>query len=302
MNKEQIITLVNQSFAELKATVAEAVEQLFNNPVQLELSQDEINLSTVFEEKGQHVCAYFKTSSSSYKFGNLFLLSPEFASQLYAWMIGAEPDGELTEEHLEGLKEATDQIFGRVKMILTSDDAPVIEDIQILNVKSVEELSNFINDAEGNNTKISLEFKDKSFEIVHHLVPIEYAQTEETEELESETAVETMPQETVDVQPAEFEAMGGKSVQNLTSKNIDMLMDVELEVSVELGKKSVLISDVLKLGKGSILELEKSAGENLDIVVNGKKLAEGEVVVIDEHFGIRITQLISPKDRVQLLQ
>jgi len=81
-----------------------------------------------------------------------------------------------------------------------------------------------------------------------------------------------------------------------------MLMDVELEITVELGRKLSLISDVLKLGKGSILELEKSAGENLDIYVNGKKLAEGEVVVIDEHFGIRITQLISPKERVNLLK
>jgi len=78
-------------------------------------------------------------------------------------------------------------------------------------------------------------------------------------------------------------------------------MDVDLEVSVELDRKTVLVSELLKLGKGSIVELEKSAGEPLDIYVNGRKFAEGEVVVIDDRFGIRITQLLSPKDRVKSL-
>jgi len=82
---------------------------------------------------------------------------------------------------------------------------------------------------------------------------------------------------------------------------VDMLMDVDLEVSVELDRKTVLVSELLKLGKGSIVELEKSAGEPLDIYVNGRKFAEGEVVVIDDRFGIRITQLLSPKDRVKSL-
>jgi len=296
MNNEQMIKMVNESFDELKSTIAESVEQLFNNPLQMELISEEIDLVKLFEVKGQHVCAYFRTKSSTYNFGHLFLFSPEMASQLYAWMIGAEPEGELTNDHLEGLKEATDQIFGRIKMSITSDDAPALEDVELIQAKSLAELEGYITETEGNTTKFNLEFKDKSFELIHHFIPIEFALAAVAEE-------EQIPEgDSVEVQPAEFDTIAGKSVLNSSSKNIDMLMDVELEVSVELGRKPVLISDVLKLGKGSILELEKSAGENLDIIVNGKKLAEGEVVVIDEHFGIRITQLISAKDRVQLLQ
>lgn len=94
MNKEQMINTVNESFEELKSTIAESVEQLFNNPLQMELVTEEIDLAKIFEEKGQHVCVYFKTKASSYNFGQLFLFSPELASQLYAWMIGAEPEGE----------------------------------------------------------------------------------------------------------------------------------------------------------------------------------------------------------------
>ena len=80
-----------------------------------------------------------------------------------------------------------------------------------------------------------------------------------------------------------------------------MLLDVELEVLVELGRKSMKIRDVLKLGKGSLIELNKTAGEPLTIYVNNRKLAEGEVVVIDDNFGIRITKLASPKERIKSL-
>jgi len=80
-----------------------------------------------------------------------------------------------------------------------------------------------------------------------------------------------------------------------------MLLDVDLEVLVELGRKTMLIKDVLKLGKGSVVELDKAAGEPLGIFVNGKKLAEGEVVVVDDHFGIRISQLAGAAERIKSL-
>lgn len=295
MNKEKMLKMINDSFENLKSTISESFEQLFKNPLEVDLIDEELSLAQIFEEKGQHVCAYLKTKASGYDFGHLFLFSPEFASQLYAWMIESEPEGELNDEHLEGIKEAADQIFGRIKMAITSDDAPIMEDLKLFQAATLEDVNDIIKEVEGNTAKLNLDIGDKSFEMIYHFLPFEFNQEEGAEE----TAAE---ENSVDVQPAEFEAMTGKSITNNSSKNIDMLMDVELEVAVELGRKPVLISDVLKLGKGSILELEKSAGENLDIMVNGRKLAEGEVVVIDEHFGIRITQLISPQDRVQLLQ
>jgi flagellar motor switch protein FliN/FliY len=74
---------------------------------------------------------------------------------------------------------------------------------------------------------------------------------------------------------------------------IDLLMDVALDLSVELGRTSIPVRDVLKIAQGSIIELDKLAGEPVDVLVNGKLIARGEVVVVDDNFGVRITEIIS---------
>ncbi len=83
--------------------------------------------------------------------------------------------------------------------------------------------------------------------------------------------------------------------------NLNFILDIPLEVSVELGRAKILISDLLQLGQGSVIELTKLAGEPLEILVNQKLVARGEVVVINEKFGIRLTDIISPVDRVKQL-
>ena len=111
----------------------------------------------------------------------------------------------------------------------------------------------------------------------------------------------TSDDDSVDVSRAEFDSFSSENGEDGDPRNIDMLLDVELEVLVELGRKSMKIRDVLKLGKGSLIELNKTAGEPLTIYVNNRKLAEGEVVVVDDNFGIRITKLASPKERIKSL-
>ena len=84
--------------------------------------------------------------------------------------------------------------------------------------------------------------------------------------------------------------------------NIDLLLDVPLQVTVELGRTRMQIREVLELGKGSIVELEKLAGEPVEVYVNGKLIAKGEVVTIDENFGVKITDIVSRGERVSNLQ
>jgi len=105
----------------------------------------------------------------------------------------------------------------------------------------------------------------------------------------------------IDVKPAEFKQLK-PSDEVVDKDSIDRLMDVSLSLSVELGRKQMQIRDILDLGPGKIIELDKLAGEPVDILVNGKLLAKGEVVVVDENFGVRITDLISTKDRVRSLR
>jgi flagellar motor switch protein FliN/FliY len=86
------------------------------------------------------------------------------------------------------------------------------------------------------------------------------------------------------------------------SRRLDMLLDVPLEVNVELGRTRMTIQDLLQLGPGSVIELDKVAGEPLDILVNGRLVARGEAVVVNDKFGIRITDIVSPQERIQRLR
>ena len=102
------------------------------------------------------------------------------------------------------------------------------------------------------------------------------------------------------VSQAEFQQLSEPAGRPET-QNIDMLMDINLPVSIELGRTRMSISDILALGPGSVVELNKLAGEPVDLLVNFKTVARGEVVVIDENFGVRITNLISPEERLKAL-
>ena len=97
----------------------------------------------------------------------------------------------------------------------------------------------------------------------------------------------------VNVQPAQFTAFSGGNFGTYQPENIDLIMDVPLEVTVELGRTKKSISDILDFGPGKIIELNKIAGEPIDVLVNGKYVAKGEVVVIEESFGVRITEIVN---------
>jgi len=84
-------------------------------------------------------------------------------------------------------------------------------------------------------------------------------------------------------------------------RDLDFLLDIPLEISVELGRTKLLINDLLNLGQGSVVELNKLAGEPLEILVNQRVVARGEAVVVNEKFGVRITDIINPMERVKQL-
>lgn len=84
--------------------------------------------------------------------------------------------------------------------------------------------------------------------------------------------------------------------------NIGFILDIPLQLSVEIGRARMIINDLLQLGQGSVIELEKLAGEPFDVLVNNKLIARGEVVVVNEKFGIRLTDIISPTERIEQLK
>ncbi|MCC7142731.1 MAG: flagellar motor switch protein FliN [Candidatus Eisenbacteria bacterium] len=102
------------------------------------------------------------------------------------------------------------------------------------------------------------------------------------------------------VQPLQFPQMQGIEATK-TNGSIELLMDVKLPISVELGRAQMEIKEIMEFAPGTVVELDKMAGDMVDILVNGRLVAQGEVVVVDEHFGVRVTHLISPRDRVKSL-
>ena len=97
-------------------------------------------------------------------------------------------------------------------------------------------------------------------------------------------------------------AVATTGMSNTGNPNIDMLLDVPLNVTIELGRANMSIRKILELGPGSIIELDRLSGEPVDLLVNDKVVAKGEVVVIDEYFGIRVISLVSPEERIKQLR
>jgi flagellar motor switch protein FliN/FliY len=100
------------------------------------------------------------------------------------------------------------------------------------------------------------------------------------------------------------EDQGASNTGTLSStetQNLDLILDIPLTVTVELGRSKMLINDLLQLGQGSVIELTKLVGEPLEVLVNNKLVARGEVVVVNDKFGVRLTDIVSPMERVQSL-
>jgi flagellar motor switch protein FliN/FliY len=105
-----------------------------------------------------------------------------------------------------------------------------------------------------------------------------------------------------DAEEANFEELKVEKKEPAGTKDIDFLLDIPLEIRVVLGRTKMLIKDLLQLGQGSVVELDKLAGEPMEILVNNRLVARGEVVVFHEKFGVRLTDIISPTERIKQLK
>jgi len=99
---------------------------------------------------------------------------------------------------------------------------------------------------------------------------------------------------------AQADKMAG--IPDTSHRNLSLIMDIPLRVAVELGRTKMVVNDLLNLGQGSVIELNKLAGEPMEVLVNDKLVARGEAVVVNEKFGVRLTDIISPTERVEQLK
>ena len=245
---------------------------------------------------------------------------------------GTNTDGELGELHLSAISEAMNQMMGSAATSLSSmlnktiDISPPSANVVDLKENLDEgEIDEFLS---GRFVKISfkMEIGDLVDSEIMQLYPFSFARAMctgvsqnmamDSDSIKEDGTPEAQPEQTVsqpeqtetqtqttaegqpmmgqvNVQPAQFSAFGMIPAGVYQPENIDLIMDVPLEVTVELGRTSKSISEILDFGPGKIIELNKIAGEAIDVLVNGKYVAKGEVVVIEESFGVRITEIVT---------
>ncbi len=105
-----------------------------------------------------------------------------------------------------------------------------------------------------------------------------------------------------DLPVAEFDALSDSAEPGDSEANLDVILDIPVTISMEIGRTHISIRNLLQLNQGSVVELDRLAGEPMDVLVNGTLVAHGEVVVVNEKFGIRLTDVISPAERVKKLK
>ena len=321
MKNEDFNTKLDSRFESIRDVVLDVLSQLFKQEFTIShtLVGSGNPKTDIQNEVFPKVVLQF-TSSTPHTIAHVWTLPSELVLNLYGWMIDMEADEAVGDEHLEGLKEGVDQIIGQIRAVLDGEGVNLeVADISLANVESLDtlDLSGQVDD--GASAIYTVDVNGNSYSINQYLMTDVSAISEAAadvamsdddiekmlngDSLDSRVSVDADLGEDVDMQQVEFGSFGADAGtgSNGQPRNIDMLLDVDLEVLVELGRKTMLIKEVLKLGKGSVVELDKAAGEPLGIFVNGRKLAEGEVVVVDDHFGIRITQLAGQAERIQSL-
>jgi flagellar motor switch protein FliN len=115
----------------------------------------------------------------------------------------------------------------------------------------------------------------------------------------AEQAASENPIAATKVEAQVFNELSGKNIETNTENDIDFILDIPVQLTVELGRTKIAIKNLLQLAQGSVVELDGMAGEPMDVLVNGCLIAQGEVVVVNDKFGIRLTDIITPAERIR---
>ena len=300
-DKNAIIELFNEPIT----AIAKAIKKILKQECELgEVSADIAKASLIQETLGEEyklLDATYKTGISSFAFDIASI--KKMASILLETM---PEEGELSETELNAFGEIYSQMVAALGNSLAR-----VADANITIQESMEDSK--ISELEENVLQLSIAFSVEedinttmyyyiSYPVVNALLGVLRSKMPKTEEKKVEKEkvekIEEIEEEvTTAVQPICFEELTEDLIAN-QKENMNLLMDLQLQVSVELGKVKKPIKDILQFTQGTIVELDRLAGDNVDVLVSGKIIAKGEVVVVDQNFGVRITKIVLPEKRV----
>lgn len=196
-----------------------------------------------------------------------------------------------------------DQAIVRVNFRMTIGNLVDSNIMQILPVETAKKIVSIMIGKEDEDSNVS-EQNDNPVnnEILVESYNDSYEDVYEVNQPVSEKTIIETPQPQVEVHKASFEPLVENKKSGVSNKNIDLILDVPLDISVVLGRTKKSIKDILNFSTGSLIELDKLAEEPVEVLVNGKTIALGEVVVVDENFGVRITSIVSNTERINSLK
>ncbi|MBN2290108.1 MAG: flagellar motor switch protein FliN [Candidatus Glassbacteria bacterium] len=286
---------------------------------------DEEALSSDFPESIVAVeCAF----ASGFAATNHFLFNKELVAKLSDLIMMGDGTAEFSEDHIDAIQEAVNQMLGAAATALSTRLDKTV-DFQPSTAKqaALGEAGLEIGQLTAINYEIQIEgeAEGKIALLIPYTVIQEAASALGAGEQPAAAAEEDFDMagmgggaEAAEAAGIDFAGMGeekaraeapsmGKLIESKDLSpqerdRLELLLDVKLDITIELGRTTMLVRDILELGPGSVVELDKMAGETVDLLINNKKLAEGEVVVVDENFGIRITHLVSMEERIKMLQ
>lgn len=328
MEQDAIGEIGNISFG----SSATALSTLLNQKVEITTPTVTVIQKSMLNEEFPHPYVAIEVNyTEGFSASNLLVVQQTDAAVIADLMMGGDgtnADPSLSEIHLSAVQEAMNQMMGSAATSMSTVFNKKIDisppRVELLDVKEGEGTDRI--PAEEMLVKVS--FRLKIGELIDsnimQLYPITFAKdliAELTDPAQEEAPVQEevsapepqpaappkrqakpKPAAPVNVAPVEFESFS--EPQHTTSQlgNLDMLMDIPLSITVELGRTQRSVKEVLELSAGSIIELDKLAGEPVDILVNKRIVAKGEVVVIDENFGVRVTDILSQSERLSNLK
>ncbi|WP_172371478.1 flagellar motor switch phosphatase FliY [Sporosarcina jiandibaonis] len=236
-------------------------------------------------------------------------------------------DGEETENQLEAVQKVIQQMFIAVSQSMTTllnqEIAYSLSGIDVVEKREDLSLEHFIEGDTFVEVTFQLNLGNQKNLSFHLCIPIQLVKQivtivndsigvnkpVETEEMESQSSSQSNhtqqtlnPGTKTNIQPVQFSSFDETASALMEPNNLDMLLDIPLQVTVELGRTKRMVKEILEVSQGSIIELDKLAGEPVDILINNKLIAVGEVVVIDENFGVRVTDILSTAERISKLR
>jgi len=281
--------MINEFLDLLKGDISSTIEGLIGIAPQVEVKNTTDTIGDITVPTSEMVVEVSGDSEGKIR----FLIPPQSATALGDMMLAGEGEEkeEMNDEDLDAIKEIVSNIMGSLSTALASQqELPKLN----FNVSSAEFQTNSKNEWDNCAFRVDIDFNinDKSYEWVILIDKTLYAKL---------NASSASPETTTSSSTTNSSSTHGIEMENEELKNLKLLLDVKLNLRVRIGTKKMLLKDVLSMDIGSIVELNQLANEPLEVLIDDKKIAEGEVVIVDGNFGIQITSIGSKKERMHAL-